>query len=128
MKGKSRGKIEPQAPPGRVIKVWMEESLIENLDVAAKTGARAEFIRDLVADRLLPHPALVTTQRAYRACRRLEAFFDPEEWISNRYQDDPERLEELRADIRELASAVSDLQSTMAQQLLEAAGIKAPTR
>lgn len=74
------------------------------------------------------HPALVTTQRAYRACRRLEAFFDPDEWISNRYQDDPERLEELRADIRQLASAVSDLQSTMAQQLLEAAGIKAPTR
>ena len=128
MRRKSKGEIKPQDPPTRVVKVSMEESLVEQLDVVSGNGSRAELIRDLVADRLRPHPALATTQRVYRACRRLEAFFDPNTWGGNRYQDDPAQLEALRADIRNLESAVRDLQATMAQQMFEAADIKAPTR
>ena len=125
MKEKSRRKIEAQAPPGRVVKVWMEESLIEKLDVVAETGARAELIRDLVAHRLVPHPALATTLQLNRLCARIEQRLDSGDFLLNRYEDNPEQLDELRADIQDLRAATNLLQSTMAAELLRSAGMGA---
>ena len=123
MKGKSRRKNKPQAPPGRVVKVRMEESLIEQLDAVVGKASRAELIRDLVAHRLVPHPALATTLQLNRLCARMEQRLESGDHLFNRYEDSPEQMEELRADIRDLRAAATLLQSTMAAELLRSARV-----
>ena len=106
-----------------VVKVRMEQTLVDQLDAAVGLGSRAELIRDLVAARLTPHPALTATQNVDRVARALAQHLDPNARTINRYEDETERLDALGVKIAELTFAVRGLNRTMAQHLLDAAGI-----
>lgn len=103
----------------KVVKVRMEQDLVDQLDAVVGEASRAELIRDLVAHRLTPHPALTATHSVHRLCCRLEKRCGMDANPFNRYDGNSEQLEALRADIRELAAAVNKLQSTMARELLK---------
>lgn len=116
------GKRKRVAPTKVVVKVRMEQDLVDQLDAVIGEASRAELIRDLVAHRLMPHPALAVTQLVHRLCCRLEQQYGADAVPFNRYEDSSERLDAFSADIRELAAAVKKLQSTMARELLKSAG------
>lgn len=128
MSSKKGGGAEGKARASNLVpvKVRMEQSIVDQLDAVKGSGSRAELIRDLVAHRLTPHPALASSQLVHSIARELERRFGEENWIANRYQDDPVQLEGLRKEIRLLTAAARDLQVTMARDLLQAAGITAP--
>lgn len=107
------------------VKVRMDRGLKDQLDVVVGNGSRSELICDLVAHRLLPHPALATTLQLNRLCARIEQRLDSRDFLLNRYEDNPEQLDELRADIQDLRAATNSLQSTMAAELLRSAGVGA---
>lgn len=121
--GKSRAVTKSDASKTVIVKVRMQQTLVDQLDVAVAGGSRAELIRDLVAARLTPHPALAATQNVDRVARALVQHLDPSARTINRYDDDTERLEALGVKIIELTFAVRELNRTMAQHLLDAAGI-----
>lgn len=119
----SRAVEKSDASKTVIVKVRMQQTLVDQLDAAVAGGSRAELIRDLVADRLTPHPALAATQNVDRVARALAQHFGPKARTINRYEDETERLEALGVTIAELTVAVRDLNRTMAQHLLDAAGI-----
>ena len=107
------------------VTVRMDRDLRDQLDAVVGKASRAELIRDLVAHRLVPHPALATTLQLNRLCARIEKRLDSGDFLLNRYEDNPEQLNGLRTDIRDLRAATNLLQSTMAAELLRSAGVGA---
>lgn len=120
---KSRAIEKSDASKLVIVKVRMERTLVDQLDAVVAGGSRAELIRDLVADRLTPHPALAATQNVDRVARALAQHFDQTARTINRYEDETERLDALGIKIAELSQAVRELNRTMGQHLLDAAGI-----
>lgn len=112
-----------------VVKVRIPRVLVGKIDNAFGEGQRSAAIRDLLADRLLPHPALPTIQRLARLSVRIGQWLEDNDWHFSRRCGDSAAIsslpkEQIGEDLRSFRAEIGELNRLMATELLDRAGYR----
>ena len=114
-----------EAEPLVLVKVRLPQSLVSTLDAISKERGRASLIRDVIANRLAPHPALPAVQSLDRTIRAVQMLMKQEFGIARSYDDTKsttELLENLTVEVQNLRREARALTAIMAQELINRAG------